>query len=250
MTQATRQIVLDTETTGLKPEEGHRIIEIAAVELIDRRFTAKHFHYYINPEREIESGAFAVHGISNQFLQDKPKFAEIYEEFLLFIKDAEVIIHNAPFDVSFINKELSLLKLDASFRWHDSKGKPLRNFSDHCVVFDTLEHARKLHPGQKNNLDALCKRYGVDNSDRNLHGALLDAKLLALVYLGMTGGQSSLFADDLSPATLISHKKVSQIHRKTKESLAIIKASIEELQAHQEYLAMLKKKSRKEVSWE
>lgn len=174
-----RQIILDTETTGLDPNEGHRIIEIGAVELVDRRLSGRHYHQYINPERDIEDGALEVHGISREFLQDKPVFAEIAQEFLEFIEDAELVIHNAPFDVGFLDMELSLL------------GSAVRLETD-CPVLDTLELARDLHPGQRNSLDALCKRYEVDNSTRQLHGALLDAEILADVYLAMTGGQTDL----------------------------------------------------------
>jgi DNA polymerase-3 subunit epsilon len=174
-----RQIILDTETTGLEPSKGHRIIEIGCVELIDRRPSNNHYHQYINPQREIEAGALEVHGISNEFLQDKPVFAEIVADLMAFIEGAELIIHNAPFDMGFLNAELSLLD------------RPER-MSDHVTVLDSLELARDLHPGQRNSLDALCKRYEVDNSSRTLHGALLDAEILADVYLAMTGGQTDL----------------------------------------------------------
>ncbi len=169
-----RQIVLDTETTGLNPEQGHRIIEIGCVELIDRRLTGQHFHIYLNPERRIDDGAIEVHGITNEFLEDKPHFADVVADFISFVQDAELVIHNAPFDVGFINHEFSLLK------------KNLATVETYCSVFDTLTFARKKHPGQRNSLDALCKRYGIDNSHRDLHGALLDAEILADVYLLMT----------------------------------------------------------------
>ena len=178
-----RQIVLDTETTGLEVSLGHRVIEIGCVELINRRVTGNHWHFYINPEREIDSGAFEVHGISNDFLDDKPRFAELAQDFVDYVKGAELVIHNAAFDVGFLNYELSLLEQSLS---------PLE---DYCGVLDTLLLARQKHPGQKNNLDALCKRYGIDNSHRSLHGALLDARILADVYLVMTGGQTSLGLD-------------------------------------------------------
>jgi DNA polymerase III subunit epsilon len=177
-----RQIILDTETTGLDPTAGHRIIEIGGVEMVNRRITGKTWHYYINPEREVEAGALEVHGISNEFLQDKPLFAEVAESFVEFVRGAELIIHNAPFDVGFLNHELALLG-----------NAPL---SEYCTVLDTLAMARKRYPGQKNNLDALCKRLGVDNSGRDLHGALLDAQILADVYLCLTGGQVSLLQDE------------------------------------------------------
>ncbi len=175
-----RQIVLDTETTGLDPKEGHRIIEIGCVELIDRRLTRDFFHQYLQPDREIDAGAVNVHGITNAFLADKPRFAEVAEDFLRYVEGAELIIHNAPFDVGFLDHELE--------RWRAATPK----IQDLCEVTDTLVLARRLHPGQRNGLDALCKRYAVDNSHRDLHGALLDAEILADVYLAMTGGQVTL----------------------------------------------------------
>jgi DNA polymerase-3 subunit epsilon len=175
-----RQVVLDTETTGINPKEGHRIIEIGCVELINRRLTQNRFHVYINPEREIDAGAIEVHGITNEFLRDKPKFADVVDDFLAFAKGAELVIHNAPFDVGFLNHELGLLNHSAGA------------IEAQCGVLDTLAYARKKHPGARNSLDALCKRYGIDNSHRELHGALLDAEILADVYLLMTGGQFSL----------------------------------------------------------
>jgi len=176
---AQRQIVLDTETTGLEVSQGHRIIEIGCVELLNRRLTGRHFHQYINPERPVDQGAFEVHGISDAFLADKPRFAQIAEAFLAFVDDAELIIHNAPFDLGFLNSELERV---------NGKAAPLQA---RCRVTDTLREARKLHPGQRNNLDALCQRYAIDNSQRELHGALLDAEILADVYLAMTGGQTA-----------------------------------------------------------
>ncbi len=177
-----RQIVLDTETTGLEPEEGHRIIEIGCLEMIERRQTGRSFHVYINPERDVEDGAMAVHGITNEFLADKPRFADLAGDFIEFIRDAELVIHNAAFDVGFLDAELA--RLD----------EPTR-VGEHATVLDTLMLARELHPGQRVSLDALCKRYEVDNSGRDLHGALLDAELLAEVYLAMTGGQVDLALD-------------------------------------------------------
>ena len=182
-----RQIILDTETTGLEPSEGHRVIEIGCVELIDRRLSGQHFHQYVNPQRDIEDGALEVHGISREFLLDKPVFADVVEEFLEFVAGAELIIHNAPFDIGFLDAELA--QLDRSDR-----------MSDHVRVLDTLELARDLHPVQRNNLDALCKRYEVDNSSRSRHGALLDAEILADVYLAMTGGQRDLGLSFEAPA--------------------------------------------------
>ena len=175
-----RQIILDTETTGLEVSLGHRIIEIGCVELVDRRVTGEHWHFYFNPDREVDSGAFEVHGIGNDFLADKPRFTELADDFLDFVRGAELIIHNAPFDVGFLDYELSLLDL------------PPPPLAEQCEILDTLLLARQKHPGQKNNLDALCKRYGIDNSHRSLHGALLDARILGDVYLAMTGGQVSL----------------------------------------------------------
>ncbi len=178
-----RIVILDTETTGLNPQDGHRIIEVGGVEMIKRRLTGQRFHAYINPNRIIDQGAIAVHGITNEFLKDKPFFEDIVEDFLAFIKDAELVIHNAPFDVGFLNHELSLLK------------HKMGTIEDYTEVFDTLAYARKKHPGQRNSLDALCKRYGIDNSHRELHGALLDSEILADVFILMTGGQSSLLDD-------------------------------------------------------
>jgi DNA polymerase-3 subunit epsilon len=175
-----RQIVLDTETTGLEASQGHRIIEIGCVELVNRRVTGNHWHHYINPEREIDPGAFEVHGISSEFLQDKPRFDELAGDFLDYVAGAELVIHNAPFDVEFLERELARLQ------------PPPASLKEICSILDTLVLARQKHPGQKNSLDALCKRYEIDNSGRSLHGALLDARILADVYLVMTGGQASL----------------------------------------------------------
>ena len=181
---ANRQIVLDTETTGLDPASGHRVIEIGAVELVNRKHTGKHFHHYVNPHREVEAGALEVHGISNEFLADKPDFSKIVDEFMAFIDGAELIIHNAAFDIGFLNSELAHVEYS------------IKDVTSCCQVIDSLAIARELHPGQKNNLDALCRRYEVDNSNRTLHGALLDSQILADVYLLMTGGQTALILDD------------------------------------------------------
>jgi DNA polymerase-3 subunit epsilon len=175
-----RQIVLDTETTGLEPAQGHRIIEIGCVEIVNRRVTERRYHQYVNPQREIDAGAVEVHGITLDDLREKPTFAEIAQDFVEFVRGAELIIHNAPFDVGFLDAELAL----AGAGWGRTE--------DHCSVFDTLTLARELHPGQRNSLDALCRRYAIDNAHRELHGALLDAELLAEVYLAMTGGQGAL----------------------------------------------------------
>jgi DNA polymerase-3 subunit epsilon len=231
-----RQIVLDTETTGLEPSQGHRIIEIGCVELVNRRLTGNHYHQYLQPDREIDEGAIEVHGISNEFLLDKPRFADVVGDFLDFVRGAQLIIHNAPFDVGFLNHELALLP--------DSPGGLL----DHCTVLDTLAMARELHPGQKNNLDALCKRYDVDNSHRELHGALLDAEILADVYLAMTGGQTSLSLDGVGEGT---NTKVTGIRRLAADRprLRVIPAGGEELAAHEARLAAIDQASGGHCLW-
>jgi len=222
-----RQIVLDTETTGLEASEGHRIIEIGCVELHDRRLTGKTYHQYIQPDREIDAGAIEVHGITNEQLADKPRFADIAAEFLEFIRGAELVIHNAPFDVGFINHEFSALE------------KTPGPVSDHCTVLDTLTMARRMHPGQRNSLDALCRRYEIDNSQRDLHGALLDAEILADVYLAMTGGQVSLMTGGQVSLSLDSHTDSNGQQQSTIQRLAVdrrplrvIKADDAEIQAH------------------
>ena len=214
-----RQVVLDTETTGLEPARGHRVLEIGAVEIIDRRVTGEHFHRYIHPQREIDDAAIEVHGLTLSRLLDKPKFEEVVEEFLAFVRDAEVIIHNAPFDVSFIDYELSLLPTGP------------RSIADICKVTDSLALARHKHPGQQNNLDALCRRYEVDNSQRELHGALLDAEILADVYLLMTGGQASLFASD-APGAGEAEATVSRLPA-DRPRLVVICATPAERAAHE-----------------
>ena len=225
----TRQIVLDTETTGLEPSQGHRIIEIGCIELINRRITQNHWHHYLQPDREVDVGAFEVHGISNEFLEDKPRFGELVDDFLDYIRGAELIIHNAPFDVGFLNHELSMLDGDQP------------NIEDICTVLDTLVMARQKHPGQKNNLDALCKRYEIDNSARTLHGALLDSEILAEVYLIMTGGQTALLLDEESGAQhQIEHTPIFNIHA---ANLKVWQPSAEDMQSHQEYLEFLQKKA-------
>jgi DNA polymerase III subunit epsilon len=215
-----RQIVLDTETTGLDPAQGHKVIEIGCVELVNRKLTGNHFHVYINPLREIEAAALEVHGITNTFLADKPLFADVAESFIEFASGAELVIHNAPFDIGFLDHELAALK------------KGYKEMSTYCSVLDTLVMARKKHPGQRNNLDALCKRYMVDNTQRELHGALLDAEILADVYLMMTGGQSSL---SLGHEENPEQRGAQQLKRLSTErqSLKIIRASDEELSAHE-----------------
>jgi len=223
-----RQIILDTETTGLEPADGHRIIEIGCVELVDRRLSGQHFHQYLNPERDIEDGALEVHGISREFLQDKPVFADVVEEFLEFIQGAELIIHNAPFDLGFLDAELTLL------------GRADR-MADHVAVLDTLELARDLHPGQRNSLDALCKRYEIDDSSRSLHGALLDAELLGEVYLAMTGGQADLglsFQTAGGPDAAAAHDLPSE-----RPPLQVLLPSDDEIAAHETRLHAIHEKA-------
>jgi DNA polymerase-3 subunit epsilon len=226
-----RIVVLDTETTGLNPQEGHRIIEIGCVELVKRRLTGKRFHVYVNPDRIIDDGAIAVHGITNQFLDKKPFFGQIVEDFIAFIRGAELVIHNAPFDVGFINHEFSQLQNKAGA------------VADFCEVFDTLAYARKKHPGQRNSLDALCKRYGIDNSHRDLHGALLDAEILADVFLLMTGGQSSLLDEGLSDTSeSIANKNIKRVSA-DRPALTVIRCNDEELMAHQQRIEAIEKAS-------
>lgn len=226
-----RQIVLDTETTGLRPEEGHRIIEIGAIEIIDRRLTKNDRHIYINPERLIDEGAFKVHGISTQFLSDKPVFADIAEEFLAYIQGAELIIHNAPFDLNF---------LDHEYRWLNKSHAKIHEI---CGIIDTLAMARKRHAGQRNSLDALCKRYEINNTHRQLHGARLDALLLAEVFLRMTGGQNSLFENLMtSNIATATSQKIAPTTIKEHENLQVILANEEETLAHKHYLEKMQKK--------
>jgi len=234
-----RQVVLDTETTGLDPAEGHRIIEIGCVELLSRRLTGNRFHVYLNPERDIDPGAVEVHGLSAEFLADKPRFIDIAEDLLAYIKGAELIIHNAPFDIGFLNHELRLLP------------NHFASVTDYCTVLDTLMLARKKHPGQRNNLDALCKRYNVDNRHRELHGALLDAEILAEVYLTMTGGQTLLVLEPES--TDEGNDKLQQKPKSTaltnRPQLKIIHCSETELQAHTSRLEAIAKASNGKCLW-
>lgn len=227
-----REVVLDTETTGIDPKDGHRIIEIGCVELLDRRLTGRHFHVYINPERDVEEGAFAVHGISDEFLADKPLFADVANDFMQFVKGARLVIHNAAFDIGFLDMELERL------------GGLLGKMGDHCGVVDTLMMAREKHPGQRNSLDALCKRYMVDNSQRDLHGALLDAEILADVYLTMTGGQTALLlAGQGTDANTNSHgvTSIRRVDPSLRGALKVISPSEFELEAHAERLAAIEK---------
>jgi DNA polymerase-3 subunit epsilon len=219
-----RQIFLDTETTGLYPDQGHRIIEIAAVEIFNRRPTQRHFHVYINPEREIDAGAQEVHGISLEFLQDKPLFEQVASEFLDFVRGAELIIHNAPFDVGFLNMELSRLGMD-------------KLETAVSGIIDTLKMAKESRPGQRNNLDALCRHFGIDNSKRTLHGALLDAELLGEVYIAMTRGQESLLMELTSTVEQVSHSSIVVDFN----SLKLVTADVEEAAAHAQYIESLAK---------
>lgn len=225
-----RQIILDTETTGLDPSHGHRLIEIGCLELVNRKLTKRSFHYYLNPERLVEAEAMAVHGISNEFLLDKPLFASIADEFIEFVRGAELIIHNAPFDLSFINHEFKLLQ----------RGLP--PVTDYCAVLDTLVMARAKHPGQKNNLDALARRYGADQRDRTYHGALLDSEILAEVYLAMTGGQVglSLGSEDSGSS---GEQRPEGMRRLSPHRLPlpVIRASAQELERHETKLKTLDK---------
>jgi DNA polymerase III subunit epsilon len=228
---ADRLIVLDTETTGLNAKLGDRVIEIGCVELLSRRVTDRNFHTYLNPERDIEEGAAKVHGLTREFLSDKPRFAEVAQDFLEYLRGAELVIHNAGFDVEFLDQELALAGL----------GK----LSDHAAgVTDTLAIARELHPGKRNSLDALCERYGVDNAHRTLHGALLDARLLAEVYLAMTRGQDSL-AMDLEDAAAAAEAAA----RLDVSKLVVLRASDEEAAAHEKYLDRMEKEAKRGIVW-
>lgn len=237
ISSAKRQVVLDTETTGLEPKEGHRIIEIGCVEMIKRRPTGRHFHVYIQPDRVIDDGAIEVHGITNEFLADKPRFAEIVDEFIEFITGAELVIHNAAFDVGFMDHEFGML----------NKGKT----ADFSTVLDTLLLARELHPGQKNNLDALTRRYEITHFERDLHGALLDSQILAEVYLAMTGGQATLDLsgeDDMGDDGQVGGFNIRRL-KDDRPKLAIVRASEEELAAHADHLTMVDKRSGGACVW-
>lgn len=230
-----RQIALDTETTGLELTEGHRIIEIGCVEIVNRRITDQYFHHYLQPDFVVDSDALKVHGITNEFLQDKPRFAGVVQDFIAFVRGAELIIHNAKFDVGFLNYELSLLP---------ETGQTIQQY---CQIVDTLEFARRQHPGQKNSLDALCKRYQIDNSKRELHGALLDARLLAEVYLLMTGGQISLLTTE-SNTQGYGYSVVRRVSQ-PRPTLSVILPNAEELQRHAQLLATLDKVSGGHCVW-
>ena len=238
-----RQIILDTETTGLSTSQGHRIIEIGCLEMVNRRLTGREFHRFLNPDRDIDEGAEAVHGISREQLETEPRFNEIVDEFLAFVKEAELVIHNADFDVGFLEHELKLMK----------HAQP--QITDHCTVLDTLTLAREIHPGQRNSLDALCKRYEIDASKRDVHGALIDSELLARVYLAMTGGQSSLLLDEEEEAGVgarlagecgsASYARQSPARRAPTDSgsyqLKVIKPTEAEAAAHEAMLEKIRK---------
>lgn len=226
-----RQIVLDTETTGMDPTTGDRIVEIGCVEMVDRMLTGHHFHVYINPERDMPVEAFNVHGLSEEFLSDKPVFANVAQDFLSYIAGGELIIHNATFDMKFLDYELELLGL--------------KSLTSQCSVIDSLKVARDMYPGQRNSLDALCKRLGIDNSKRTLHGALLDSEILAQVYLAMTGGQDSLFGGDVVEETVIevSQELLEAVETQdvSSDKTRVIYANAEELSAHDAFIAKFKK---------
>lgn len=231
-----RQIVLDTETTGLDPLQGHRVIEIGCVEIENRRLTGRHYHCYLNPDREIDDGAVQVHGITSQFLADKPRFKQVAAEFLDFVRGAELVIHNAPFDLGFLNHELQLVD------------RAQESMEAQCSVIDTLVMARKKHPGQRNSLDALCKRYEVDNSQRDLHGALLDAEILADVYLLMTGGQTILQLQNEED----TQQEGEGTHRErdlSRGPLLVTQPSHADMLAHEQFLDRINKQSNNACVW-
>jgi DNA polymerase-3 subunit epsilon len=233
-----RQVVLDTETTGLEVAEGHRIIEIGCVELVNRRRTGRTYHQYVNPEREIDSAAEAVHGISRAMLATRPRFAEVVEPLLEFLCDAELVIHNAEFDLGFLRREVQ------------SCGRDAEEFGRRCPVVDSLVLARRLHPGQRNGLDALCKRYAVDNSGREYHGALLDAQLLTDVYLAMTGGQATLSLDSADAVKGGQRETETQFRfDRGGLELTVLKATPDELAAHEELLKLLDKSCPDKALW-
>lgn len=231
-----RQVVLDTETTGLDPQQGHRILEIGCVEIENRRLTGRHFHRYLNPEREIDAAAIEVHGLTTDFLADKPRFQQVEAELLEFISGAELIIHNAPFDMGFLNYELGLTS------------SKVNSLDALCSVLDTLVLAREKHPGQRNNLDALCKRYGVDNTQRQLHGALLDAEILADVYLLMTSGQSSFALKEEQTEVSARNNRKRRLDSK-RAPLTVQRATTAELSLHEQRLQEIQKKSNQKCLW-
>ena len=232
----TRQIILDTETTGISPAQGHRIIELGCIEMQNRQFTGNNLHLYFNPEREVDAGAVKVHGLTNGFLSDKPLFAAQIDEIIAYLRDAELIIHNAPFDVGFLNHEFRLV------------GRQYQKVESYCQILDTLVMARNKHPGQRNSLDALCSRYAIDNSSRQFHGALLDSQLLGQVYLRMTGGQTQLFADQEGGENEVANdvQRIAQ----NRQPLPVIEPTAEESQAHQAYLIALREKNEGQCVWD
>ncbi len=247
-----RQVVLDTETTGLEVEQQHRVIEIGCVELFNRRLTGRRFHRYLNPERDIDEGAQAVHGLSREQLSKEPTFAQIRAEFLEFVQGAELVIHNAPFDVAFLDAEFA--RLDGAGALLGAAAVPElaavpHKITDVCRVLDTLALARQMHPGQRNSLDALCKRYSVDNSHREYHGALLDARILAEVYLAMTGGQATFTLSEESDTARSRARAAAPQRFSHGVRIVVVKASEEELAAHEHALALLDKASRGNTVW-
>jgi len=232
---ATRQIILDTETTGLDPQDGHRIIEVGCVELINRRRTHNDYQVYCHPERDIDEAALGIHGITNEFLADKPRFAEIAREFLEYVKDAELVIHNAEFDTNFLNHELKWI------------GPELGTIYEYCGVLDTLKLARQAHPGQRNDLDSLCQRYHIDNTQRSLHGALLDAEILADVYLAMTGGQTALLLDNPAPMGAAAPRFGQDGDNDA--PLKVVYANQDELELHEQWLDRLENESEQGCLW-
>lgn len=236
-----RQVVLDTETTGLEVLNGHRIIEIGAVEVVNRRLTGRTFHKYINPDREIDDGAKDVHGITEAFLADKPRFAEVWPELDTFLRGAELVIHNAPFDVAFLDSEIARLS--------PTSNQSVRRLEDFCQITDSLAIARHKHPGQKNSLDALCRRYMVDNSQRQLHGALLDAEILADVYLLMTGGQAQMFSGGSSQEGKAAAETQERPQALDVSGLKVISPVAEEVEAHDALLVLLDQHSDGRTLW-
>ena len=236
-----RQIVLDTETTGMNQfgahYEGHCIIEIGAVEMLNRRYTGRKLHLYIKPDREVDPDAIKVHGITDEMLADKPDFAAVAQEFIDFIQGAELLIHNAPFDVGFMDYEFAKHKLNVKT-------------TDICLVTDTLQMARQAYPGKRNNLDALCDRLGIDNSKRTLHGALLDAEILGDVYLAMTGGQTNLFDDNEPEIVSTAGQSMNKSAVDFQQDLFVLRTSEEEILAHSEYLKLINKKSKDNCLWD
>ncbi len=231
-----RQIILDTETTGLAPDEGHRVIEIGCIELLNRRITERRFHCFLNPDREIDAGAAQVHGITLDKLRESPRFADVAADFLDFVRGAEIVIHNAAFDVGFLDAELSRM------------GHAWGRLEDYCRIFDTLKLARELHPGQRNSLDALCKRYDIDNNHRTLHGALLDAELLADVFLAMTGGQGALHLD-ISVADEEAAAAERRVATRARPPLKVVALREDELAAHRARLEAIAKRSGGKCLW-